>query len=232
MPDRTSSARRATRGARSLSVGVDVVLFTPRGSELAVLLVPSARTRSRDKWTLPQDGPGGDETLEQTSARIARDAVGPLASYLGQAATTGGAARASDGPQITVVYFALVPADDVAAPGATWVPLSALPPLPGRQRQSVDAALFAMRAQVDQQPIAFRLLPQSFTLSELQAVYELLLGRRLHKASFRRSLHASALVEATDEWRSEGRGRPAQLFRYAPPRRRKQRRGVRFDLIG
>jgi 8-oxo-dGTP diphosphatase len=81
-------------------------------------------------------------------------------------------------------------------------------------------------------PIAFRLLPSTFTLSELQAVYELLLGRRLHKASFRRSLHGATLVEATDEWRSEGRGRPAQLFRYAPPRRRRQRHGVRFDLLG
>ena len=78
----------------------------------------------------------------------------------------------------------------------------------------------------------FDFLPATFTLSELQSVYELLLGRRLHKASFRRSLHAASLVEATDEWRSEGRGRPAQLFRYAPPRRRRQRRGVHFDLFG
>ena len=61
--------------------------------------------------------------------------------------------------------------------------------------------------------------------------YELLLGRRLHKASFRRALQAAWLVEPTDEWRSEGRGRPAQLFRYAPRRRRNQRRGVRFDLL-
>jgi 8-oxo-dGTP diphosphatase len=103
--------------------------------------------------------------------------------------------------------------------------------LPARQREEIDAALAEMRAHVDQQPIAFRLLPVSFTLTELQSVYELLLGRRLHKASFRRALHASALVEATDEWRSEGRGRPAQLFRYAPPRRKRQRRGIRFDLI-
>jgi len=90
-----------------------------------------------------------------------------------------------------------------------------------------------MRARIDQQPIAFKLLPQTFTLSELQSVYEMLLGRRLHKASFRRSLHASSLVEATDEWRSEGRGRPAQLFRYSPPppRRRRPRRGIHFDLL-
>lgn len=231
MPDRSSSARGAPRGARALSVGVDVVLFTPRMSELAVLLLPSQRARSRERWMLPQDGPRSDEALEQTGARIAREAIGSLPSYLGQAATTGGAAKATEGAQVTVVYFALVPTDDVALADAAWTALSDLPQLPGRQRQSVDAALAAMRALVDQQPIAFRLLPSSFTLSELQSVYELLLGRRLHKASFRRSLHASALVEATDEWRSEGRGRPAQLFRYAPPRRRKQRRGVRFDLI-
>ena len=88
-----------------------------------------------------------------------------------------------------------------------------------------------IRARLDQAPIAFRLLPPTFTLSELQQTYELLLGRRLHKASFRRALQAAWLVEPTDEWRSEGRGRPAQLFRYAPRRRRNQRRGVRFDLL-
>ena len=60
----------------------------------------------------------------------------------------------------------------------------------------------------------------------------MLLGRRLHKASFRRALHAAALVEPTDEWRSEGRGRPAQLFRFAPRKRRKVKRGVQFNLLG
>jgi 8-oxo-dGTP diphosphatase len=75
------------------------------------------------------------------------------------------------------------------------------------------------------------LLPATFTLSELQHMYELLLGRRLHKASFRRALAAAALVEPTDEWRSEGRGRPAQLYRFGPKKRRRGRRGVRFDLL-
>ena len=100
-----------------------------------------------------------------------------------------------------------------------------------RQRALLDAALETIRVRLDQAPIAFRLLPPTFTLSELQQTYELLLGRRLHKASFRRALQAAWLVEPTDEWRSEGRGRPAQLFRYAPRRRRNQRRGVRFDLL-
>ena len=92
-------------------------------------------------------------------------------------------------------------------------------------------AVTAVQDRMDLSPVAFRLLPPSFTLSELQQMYELLLGKRLHKASFRRALQAAWLVEPTDEWRSEGRGRPAQLYRYAPKKRRKGRRGVRFDLL-
>ena len=85
---------------------------------------------------------------------------------------------------------------------------------------------------MDLAPIAFRMLPVSFTLSDLQEIYELLLGRRLHKASFRRALQAAFLVEPTAAWRSEGRGRPAQLYRYAPRKRRGVRRSVRFELLG
>jgi hypothetical protein len=101
-----------------------------------------------------------------------------------------------------------------------------------RHRAIIDAALAQLRERMDRAPVAFRLLGATFTLSELQAVYELLLGRRLHKASFRRALQAAFLVEPTDEWQSEGRGRPAQLFRYAPHRRRGGRGGVRFELLG
>ncbi|MEP6491578.1 MAG: NUDIX domain-containing protein [bacterium] len=234
MPDRLSSARTATRG---VTLGVDVVLFTPRGSELAVLLTPlaAARGRTRERWSLPTDRLAADESLGDAAARIARDALGVAPSFLDQAGAIGGGRKQADGapPQVSVAYFGLVPdAGGGARHGAEWLGMSELPALPARQREEIDATVAAMRARVDQQPIAFRLLPAAFTLSELQAVYELLLGRRLHKASFRRSLHASALVEATDEWRSEGRGRPAQLFRYAPPRRRRQRRGIRFDLLG
>jgi hypothetical protein len=89
----------------------------------------------------------------------------------------------------------------------------------------------AIQARLDQAPIAFRLLPAKFTLSELQQMYELLLGKRLHKASFRRALQAAWLVEPTDEWRSEGRGRPAQLYRYSPKKKRRAQRGVRFDFM-
>jgi len=126
----------------------------------------------------------------------------------------------------------LVP-HETASPtaGYTWFPMRDLPPLSPRQRAIVEAATRTIQSRLDQAPVAFRLLPSTFTLSELQQVYELLLGKRLHKASFRRALQAAWLVEPIDEWRSEGRGRPAQLFRYAPKKRRRPHRGVRFDFL-
>ena len=95
----------------------------------------------------------------------------------------------------------------------------------------LDGAITVVRGRMDQSPVAFKLLPQMFTLTELQQMYELLLGKRLHKASFRRVLQAAWLVEPTDEWRSEGRGRPAQLYRYSPRKRRPAQRGIRLDLL-
>jgi 8-oxo-dGTP diphosphatase len=225
----------ARKSARVVTLTVDVVLFTPQGSELATLLVPAsaASTRARERWTLPSAIPRPDEPLDDTAARTARETLGQTPSFLDQAGTsTSGVRTAAERTDVTVTYFGLAPGALVApVQGAAWIATSDLAGLSARQSAEVQAALTAMRARVDQQPIAFRLLPSTFTLSELQSIYELLLGRRLHKASFRRSLHASALVEATDEWRSEGRGRPAQLFRYSPPRRRRQRRGIRFDLL-
>jgi len=146
----TSAAAR--RGAPS----IDVIILTPHGRRLMVLLV-RAPAKSRERWQLPWRPLRPDETIDDEAERLA-----------------------------------------------------------------------SLRARLDQAPIAFHLLPLTFTLTQLQEIYELLLGRRLHKASFRRSLHAAWLVEPTDEWRSEGRGRPAQLFRYAPKKRRGGRRGVRF----
>jgi 8-oxo-dGTP diphosphatase len=165
--------------------------------------------------------------------RIATDAAQVEPTWLEQIGAFGDGRRHPTETDLSVAYVGVVPqgtpipADDDSAGFA----LSDVPALTPRQRAVLDGALEVIRARLDQAPIAFRLLPLTFTLSELQQTYELLLGRRLHKASFRRALQAAWLVEPTDEWRSEGRGRPAQLFRFAPRRRRSQRRGVRFDLL-
>jgi 8-oxo-dGTP diphosphatase len=226
-------ATAARPGQRRATFSVDVVLVTPRGKQLAVLLIRADETRMRERWCVPYVEPDVDESMLDTAKRVASEAAHVDPTWLEQVGAFGDGRRHPAETDLSVAYIGVVPqgtslpADSELA----WFALSDVPALAPRQRALLDAALETIRLRLDQAPIAFRLLPPTFTLSELQQTYELLLGRRLHKASFRRALQAAWLVEPTDEWRSEGRGRPAQLFRYAPRRRRSQRRGVRFDLL-
>jgi 8-oxo-dGTP diphosphatase len=217
---------------RALTAAVDVALLTPRDRKLAVLVV-RADARSRDRWVLPWDAPRGDETPEETALRIAKSVLTASPAALEQVGVFGDMRRHPGDARLSLAFVGLVPRtpDVETIEGAAWVEIDQLPLLAPRHRTIAEAAVDVLRTRIDQAPLAFRLLPPSFTLSELQAIYELLLGRPLHKASFRRALQGAFLVEPTEAWRSEGRGRPAQLYRYAPRRRRGARRGVRFDLM-
>jgi len=226
MSARTASARAS---APRFAPSIDVVILAPSERKLLVLLVRGP-AKSRERWQLPWRPLKPDETIDGEAAKLARKTLGAVPALVEQVAAFGDKRRHPSGAELSVAFLALVDADTgVGYEGeASWFAVDDLPPLPPRQRGMLEAVLTSLRARLDQGPIAFHLLPSTFTLTQLQEIYELLLGRRLHKASFRRSLHAAWLVEPTDEWRSEGRGRPAQLFRYAPKKRRGGRRGVRF----
>jgi 8-oxo-dGTP diphosphatase len=217
---------------RRVALAVDVVALSPRDDALAVLLVP-APGDARERWALPWDGPRDGEHIEEAGARIARALLGAVPARVEQVGTTSDGRRHPGHADVSIGVIALFPLGTgapVTGSGAAWFPLDSLPPLAPRHRAVADRAAVVVRQRLDQSPIAFRLLPPLFTLSELQGIYELLLGRRLHKASFRRALQASFLVEPTDSRRSEGRGRPAQLFRFSPKKRRRAGHSVRFDL--
>jgi 8-oxo-dGTP diphosphatase len=218
------------RSSKISPYSIDVVLVTAMGNELAILLTRGSTERER--WALPWRAPQTGESLEAAAVRVAENALGERPIWTEQIGAFGDAKRHPSDSEISVAFVGLVP-HETASPtaGYTWFPMRDLPPLSPRQRAIVEAATRTIQSRLDQAPVAFRLLPSTFTLSELQQVYELLLGKRLHKASFRRALQAAWLVEPIDEWRSEGRGRPAQLFRYAPKKRRKPHRGVRFDFL-
>lgn len=218
------------RSPKSASFTVDVVLVTAMRNELAVLLTRSASDRER--WSLPWRFAQVGETLDAVAAKCAHDALGEPPSWVEQIGAFGDGRRHPSDTEVSVAFVGLVP-HETAAPhaGYTWFQIADLPPLSPRQKAMIEAATRVMQTRLDQAPIAFRLLPATFTLSELQQMYELLLGKRLHKASFRRALQAAWLVEPTEQWRSEGRGRPAQLFRYFPKKKRRLHRGVRFDFL-
>ena len=223
MPDRKTRRPACT---------IDVVLLTAVGSQLAVLLCRAPD--GREKWVLPWDAQRPAETMEAAATRVAKAAAVGDPAWLEQVGAFGDGKRHPSESEISIGYVGLVPMGTPSPVGGVyaWFTLSDVPQLAPRQRLILDGAVAMIRVRMDQSPVAFKLLPQMFTLTELQQMYELLLGKRLHKASFRRALQAAWLVEPTDEWRSEGRGRPAQFFRFAPRKRRGHRRGVRFDLLG
>jgi 8-oxo-dGTP diphosphatase len=228
MRDR-STAHASVR--RSAVISIDVVLCTPRGRDLEMLLVRIGG-RTHDRWALPHAVYAPGDMLDASAARAALHALGRRPAWLEQIGAFGDATRHPAGASLSVGYVG-VTADRFAQPWdeARWFRATRLPSLPPPHRAIAGAALAALRDRMDHAPIAYRLVPSLFTLSALQEIYELLLGRPLHKASFRRALQASDLVEPTDEWRSEGRGRPAQLFRYVPRRRGTLRRALRLDLV-
>lgn len=211
---------------------IDVVLCTPHGTQLAVLLVRDTVGHARERWSLPWETVAESDTLDHSAEQIVLRAAGVRASWLVQAGAFGDGTRHPGDAVLSVAYLGVMPLQAGQPATGRWFPARDLPRVAPRHQSILDRALAQVRECVGRAPIAFRLLAATFTLSELQAMYEMLLGRRLHKASFRRALKAAHLVEPTDEWRSEGRGRPAQLYRYSPGPRAGVRGGVRFELHG
>lgn len=215
MAGRTASSRA--------TVSIDVVLFTCHERRLCVLVESSGSERASLPW-----GPlSRSEALDAAAARIARRSAGEVPGWMAQVGAFTAGTTHPGGASLSVGYVGVRPWVD----RFSWQDATSLSNLSERQRHMVTTGLKAIRERLEQQPIAFAMLPRDFTLSELQATYETILARRLHKASFRRALQAAFLVAPTGEQRGEGRGRPAQLFRFAPRRRRARLRGVRLDLL-
>lgn len=199
---------------RSASPQVTLVCCTLLDGALAVLAAERGDA-------LPARALGSSESPDEAAEGLRRSLLGRTSTWQGQVAAVRTDAA------LVIAYAVLVPVGTAAPAGHRWQPVGR-----GGRVPLVRAAVAHLRDRLDREPIAFHLLGPQFTLSDLQQVYELLLERRLHKASFRRTLLSAHLVEPTDAWRSEGRGRPAQLFRFSPRRRRGVQRAVRFELLG
>ncbi|NPA93520.1 MAG: NUDIX hydrolase [Chloroflexi bacterium] len=202
------------------AVTVDVVAFTVRQERLQVLLVQRERPPFAGAWALPGGFVGMEEPLEAAAARELAEETGVSDAYLEQLYTYGDPGRDPRGRVITVAYFALIPADaPVRAEGgddaaqARWFPVDDLPPLAFDHADIVTYALRRLRYKLEYTAVGFQLLPETFTLTELQRVYEIILGEKLDKRNFRRRILRAGVIEPTPYFRS-GEGRPARLYRY------------------
>jgi 8-oxo-dGTP diphosphatase len=132
-----------------------------------------------------------------------------------------------------VAYYALIASDKlsvVAGADAAWFRVSGVPPLAFDHRKILDYALERLRNKLEYTTVGFQLLPEKFTLGELQEVYEAILGRQLDKRNFRRKIALLGIVKPLRQWRRRGR-KPARLFRFAAARfERLKDRGILFPF--
>ena len=196
----------------SIAVSADVVLFTIRDDALHVLLAAGI-----PGWRLPGDLVQPDEPLDVAARRALAMVAGPSGVWLEQLYTFGDLDPERSQRAISVAHYALVTSDAVQhlrATDAQWWPVAALPLLSAAHRRITDYALARLRNKLAYTTVGFQLLPQRFTLSELQRVYEIILGRVLDKRNFRRKVELLQIVKPTREQRATGAGRPAQLYRF------------------
>lgn len=205
-------------------VAVDVVIFTinaesPVSAALEVLLVKRGIPPFRGSWAIPGGFVLPDESLEDAALRELTEETGLRNVYLEQLYTFGNPGRDPRGRVVAVSYFALVAADQRPAAGsdaaeARFHPMSSLPQLAFDHDRILAYALERLRNKLEYTTVGFQLLPAKFTLSELQRVYEAILGRALDKRNFRRKLSLLGILTPLNEKRESGR-RPAQLYRFS-----------------
>ncbi len=201
------------------AIAVDVVIFTLQHDELKVLLLKRWHPPFEGAWALPGGFVGMDEALDAAARRVLRDKGRAGNLFLEQLYTFGDPDRDPRARVVTVAYFALVSAAQVdeweaRAGHVVWHPAYDPPPLAFDHARIVRYALERLRAKLEYSAVAFQLLPDAFTLTELQNAYEHILRERLDKRNFRRKVLSMAILEETGELRM-GDHRPAKLYRFS-----------------
>jgi len=197
---------------------VDVVIFTIDAGELKTLVVQVREGPFAEWWAFPGGLVGLDESLDDAARRELSVKTGIGGIYLEQLCTFGDPHRDPRARVVSTAYFALVPAKHILERSEKyadleWFPVRSLPALAYDHERIARAALERLRAKLAYTNLVYALLPDEFTLGELQEIYEIILGRQLDRRNFRKKILASGLLR---ELRRQRRGphRPATLYRF------------------
>lgn len=204
-----------------LAVTVDLVLMTVTEGRLAVLLQRRSEEPHKGKAALPGGFVRIDESLDAAARRILANKAGLDDAWLEQLYSFGNPDRDPRMRIVTIAYFALVPAENLATALAgrddlMLTPIDNLPALAFDHAAIVDHAAARLRGKLDYAPVAFALLPSLFTLRSLQDIHEAILGTSLNKPAFRRRTLDKGWIEGTGEREEGGAFRPAEFFRVKP----------------
>jgi 8-oxo-dGTP diphosphatase len=216
---------------------VDVVVFALDDEELRVMLIERDLEPFEGRWALPGGFVRVDETLEDAARRELQEESGLKDIFLEQLYTFGDLDRDPRERVVTVAYYALVnlAGHDVRAStdarNAAWFPVNDLPKLAFDHQRILRMAHDRVRGKVQYQPIGFELLPEKFTLSQLQHLYEVVLGRELDKRNFRKKVLAMEIVKETNEIQTDVAHRAAKLYRFDKRKYdRLMKQGFNFEI--
>ena len=208
------------------AVTVDIAVFTVDRGRLATVLIQRAGWPHAGKWALPGGFVGIDESLRRAAWRELREETGLKAGSLEQLGAFGRPNRDPRERVITVVYIALAPADRIPlqagsdAKDARLFHVDELPELAFDHARIIGHAIERLGERLDTEGIARQMMPETFTLPELQQACEAVSGKSIDKRNFRKKLDALGLVEATGEQQRGGARRPARLYRVNVRRRK------------
>ena len=180
-------------------VAIDSIIFGFDGEELKLLLVKRGIENERNTWSLMGGWVLPSESLEQASSRILYELTSLKDIYLEQLYTFGAPERDPVERTVSVAYFALINVDDYENTisknfEAQWFSMQELPTLLFDHGQMVQKAIEYLRYKASQHPIGFELLPEKFTIPQLQKLYEAIFGTELDKRNFSRKLMSTNLL--------------------------------------
>lgn len=203
-----------------MEIEIRVVIFSLKSDHLQTLLAPSNPSDNSNFWEIPGAVLIENKPLEDTVSQCLSKYIGLHKAYLEQLYTYGDPDRGYPAHVLSIVYFSLIPADaftmnNASHVSARWFPIDNLPALCADHEEILQYALRRLRYKLEYTAVGFELLPENFSLSELQHTYEMILGENLDKRNFRRRILDANIIEPTEQQRM-GEGRPARLFRYRP----------------
>ncbi|MDX2094225.1 MAG: NUDIX domain-containing protein [Kofleriaceae bacterium] len=199
---------------------VDCVVFGLDETDLKVLLIQRKLAPFQHTWALPGGFVRVDETLDEAARRELEEEAGVRDVYLEQLYSFGALDRDPRERTVTVAYYALAKLSDhniraaTDAMGVGWFALDDLPKLAFDHANIIATAQERLRGKVRYAPIGFELLPPRFSLTQLQRLYEIVLGTELDKRNFRKKILSMDLLIETDEVEQGVRHRAARLYKF------------------
>ncbi|MBO4316124.1 MAG: NUDIX hydrolase [Prevotella sp.] len=200
-------------------VSVDCIVFGFEGDKLKLLIGRRQMDPGRGEWSLYGGFVRADENLEDAANRVLYSLTGMKKTYMKQVGAFGAIDRDPGERVISIAYCALINVTDYddllrKQHGLEWVNIDELPKLYSDHNEMVRKAISLLRRRIKTEPLSFNLLPSLFTLTQLQHVYEAILGDEIDKRNFRKRIKAYDFIEKTELIDKDHSKRGAALYRF------------------